>query len=319
MAFATVFRRFRRFSVKMPISHTLKMVVGGLLIGVCDLLFVAIYPNQPLMPLGAKKEILAWPHPSHCLLVFAVLKGAAALFSLGVGGVSAMFVPLLLLGGSIGKGFGQSIVHVSSIDLYAAAGMGSFIAASYKTPLAGVIFVAETTGSLSFLIPSLIGAAVAYALSGETSVSADQRLHEVVKLHQPTGIKVREIMQADVFGVQARVTVRDFFDNVANVDPHRVIQFLMVALQLDWSHYRTSAIHVDQREGMLVGRVARDTIAEIREDADLSEAVRLLARQQRGRLVLVIGASGDVVGVITDFDIAQALSPRGGLNHDPAL
>ena len=117
------------------------MVVGLLFIGVCDLLFVAIYPNQPLMPLGANyevvKEILAWPHPSHCLLVFAVLKGAATLFSLGVGGVSAMFVPLLLLGGSIGKVFGQSIVHVSSIDLYAAAGMGSFIAASYKTPLAG--------------------------------------------------------------------------------------------------------------------------------------------------------------------------------------
>ena len=108
------------------------------------------------------------------------------------------------MGGSIGKVFGQSIVHVSGVDLYAAVGMASFIAAAYKTPLAAVIFVAETTGGLSLLIPSLIGAAVAYAVSGEASVSADQRLHEVVKLSGPTGIKARQIMQTHVVGVQAR-------------------------------------------------------------------------------------------------------------------
>src|SRR4029077_2553543 len=102
------------------------------------------------------KEILARPHSSHCLLVFAALKAAATLFSLGVGGVSAMFVPLLLMGGSIGKIFGQSIVHVSGVDLYAAVGMASFIAAAYKTPLAAVIFVAETTGGIALLIPTLI-------------------------------------------------------------------------------------------------------------------------------------------------------------------
>ena len=146
----------------------------------CGLLFVTLYEGLPLMPLGPNyevvKEILARPHASDTLLVFAALKAAATLFSLGVGGVSAMFVPLLLMGGSIGKVFGQSIVQVSGVDLYAAVGMAAFISAAYKTPLAAVIFVAETTGGISLLIPTLIGAAVAYAVSGEASVSADQRL-----------------------------------------------------------------------------------------------------------------------------------------------
>lgn len=179
LGFAIAFRRLRTLSMAAPVPHTLKMALGGLMTGVCGLAFVAIYPHEPLLPLGANyevvKEILARPHPSQCLLVFASLKAAATVFSLGVGGVSAMFVPLLLLGGSIGKVFGQSVVRVSGIDLFAAVGMGSFIAAGYKTPLAGVIFVAETTGGLSFLIPSLIGAAVAYVISGDVSVSADQR------------------------------------------------------------------------------------------------------------------------------------------------
>ena len=64
------------------------------------------------------------------------------------------------------------------MELYAAVGMAAFIAAGYKTPLAAVVFVAEATGGHAFIIPALIGAAVAYAASGESSASGDQRLHE---------------------------------------------------------------------------------------------------------------------------------------------
>jgi len=51
--------------------------------------------------------------------------------------------------------------------------MTSFIAAGYKTPLAAVVFVAEATGGHALIIPALIGAAVAYAISGEASASRD--------------------------------------------------------------------------------------------------------------------------------------------------
>jgi CIC family chloride channel protein len=222
-----------------------------------------------------------------------------------------MFVPLLLMGGSIGKIFGQSIVHVSGVDLYAAVGMASFIAAAYKTPLAAVIFVAETTGGLAFLIPTLIGSAVAYAVSGEASVSADQRLHEVVKLSGPTGIKARQIMQTHIVGVQADATVRDFFNNVANTNRHQVYPVFngqeTVGLLSLWE---ISQVPADRWEQTRVGEVARKELTRIGEDADLGEVVRLLTRQQRDRLLVVVGTDGTPVGIITDSDVLQALEPN---------
>ena len=122
--------------------------------------------------------ILNQHHSSAELAVFSIFKLAATLFSLGAGGVSAMFVPLFLTGGCLGTAFAQSVAHSHALGLYSAVGMASFIAAGYKTPLAAVVFVAEATGGHAFIVPSLIGAAIAYAISGDASASGDQRLHE---------------------------------------------------------------------------------------------------------------------------------------------
>jgi CIC family chloride channel protein len=123
--------------------------------------------------------ILGTSHSSVELVVFSALKLAATACTLGAGGVSAMFVPLFLTGGSLGVAFTQSVVHGPAIDLYAAVGMAAFIAAAYKTPLAAVVFVAEATGGHALLILALISSAVAYAVSGDASTSGDQRLHEL--------------------------------------------------------------------------------------------------------------------------------------------
>jgi CIC family chloride channel protein len=181
MAFVITFRRFRRFVIELPVPHWTKLTVGGLLTGLTGLAFLHLYPGQ-LVPLGPNYEavgiILNRAHSTPELLVFAAFKLLATTFTLGVGGVSAMFVPLFLTGGTLGVAFAQSVIHSPSYELYAAVGMASFLAAGYKTPLAAVVFVAEATGGHAFIIPSLIGAAIAYAISGDASVSADQRLHE---------------------------------------------------------------------------------------------------------------------------------------------
>ncbi|MGC8548501.1 MAG: chloride channel protein [Acidobacteriaceae bacterium] len=161
--------------------HWIKLATGGFLTSLCGLLFLLLYPGR-LVPLGPNYEavgyILNHPHSSLELLLFGILKLAATLFTLAAGGVSAMFVPLFLTGGAFGTAFAQSIAHSPSIGLYAAVGMASFLSAGYKTPLAAVVFVAEATGGHAYIIPALIGAAIAYVVSGDASASADQRLHE---------------------------------------------------------------------------------------------------------------------------------------------
>jgi chloride channel protein, CIC family len=157
MTFTITFRRFRGFMINLAIPHVAKLMAGGLLTGICGLAFVTAFPGR-LIPIGPNYEavrlVLTQPHSTGQLICFAVLKLAATLFSLGCGGVSAMFVPLFLTGGALGSAFAQSVVHTPSFGLYAAVGMASFIAAGYKAPLTAVVFVAETTGGHSFIIPS---------------------------------------------------------------------------------------------------------------------------------------------------------------------
>ena len=64
--------------------------------------------DGPLIPIAnyeAVRYMLKHPLPTEVLLVFVVLKLLATMFSLGLGGVSAMFVPLLLVGGAIGNAY----------------------------------------------------------------------------------------------------------------------------------------------------------------------------------------------------------------------
>ena len=181
MVFGISFRRLRRFVVGWKQQHWIKLAVGGFLTGVIGLIYLWIYPGD-IVPVGANYEVvrsvLNEAHSSAELLTFTVFKLLATAATLGFGGVGAMFVPMFLSGGCIGTAFAQSVVQTPMVGLYAAVGMSSFIAAAYKTPLAAVVFVAEATGGHGFIIPALIGAAVAYTISGDASISSDQQIRE---------------------------------------------------------------------------------------------------------------------------------------------
>ena len=108
------FRRARTFCVNWRAPHWIKLSIGGVLTALCGMTFVHFY-NGALVPLGPNYEavglILEHPHSSLELILFGMLKLAATIFTLGAGGVSAMFVPLFLTGGSFGVAFAQSVAH----------------------------------------------------------------------------------------------------------------------------------------------------------------------------------------------------------------
>ncbi|HKV55151.1 MAG TPA: chloride channel protein [Candidatus Binataceae bacterium] len=321
MVFTITFRRFRGLMINLGIPHTYKMAAGGLMTGICGLLFVAVFPGG-LIPIGPNYEavrmVLTQPHSSLELVFFAVLKLAATLFSLGVGGVSAMFVPLFLTGGALGSAFAQSIVHTPTFDLFAAVGMASFIAAGYKTPLTAVVFVAETTGGHSFIIPSLIGAACAYAISGEASASGDQRLHEVVKFSGIAGIRVSEVMQRRIVSVQTSTSLRDFAQGAAAHHRHAVFPVydgdMAVGTVAVWmlTHFPP------ERWGeVTVGEVCNRTPERVAPSCDTMEALRLLAEEDSQQMLLVGSPNGGLDGIVTKTDILRSLrNGRASVSHD---
>ncbi len=315
MTFSITFRRARDFVVKWAVPHWMKLAVGGLLTGLCGLVFVHIFKGS-LVPLGPNYEavglILDTQHTPFELIVFGVLKLGATIFSLASGGVSAMFVPLFLTGGAFGTAFGQLAVHSSSVELYAAVGMAAFISAGYKTPLAAAVFVAEATGGHAFIIPALIGSAVAYAVSGDSSISGDQHLHEGVRVQELRDIKVSEFMQRNVVSVQGSMSLREFADvisphyrhtNFPVLEGHRIIGMVP-----SWSLTRIPA-----------GKWARTTVSDITErkimrvppDCDAMEALRLLLRERVHPLLLVTSTGGKLEGIVTKTDILEALKTRG--------
>jgi len=314
MAFVVTFRRARSFFVDWGAPHWMRMGVGGLLTGVCGVVFLHFY-NGPLVPIGANYEaaemILAGHHATRQLLAFSGLKLAATIFSLGSGGVSAMFVPLFLTGGALGTAFAQTIVHSPDPGLYAAVGMAAFISAGYKTPLAAAVFVAEATGAHAFIIPALIGAAVAYAVSGDASASGDQRLHEGVKLQELTETPVSEVMQQQLIAAQGMMTIAEFVrtlsphshhDAFPVFDGHKLLGAVTLwrVLHLPPERWKTTQVRdlIDAR----VGRVP--------PECDVTEALRLLLGEHAQPMLLVVSEEGKMQGIVTKTDILHALKTR---------
>ena len=315
MTFAITFRHARAFFVKWALPHWMKLTVGGFLTGLCGLIFVLIFKDG-LIPMGPNYEavglILGAKHGVVELIVFAVSKLAATLFSLASGGVSAMFVPLFLSGGSLGTAFAQAVVRTPSLELYAAVGMASFIAAGYKTPLAAVTFVAEATGGHAFIIPALIGSAVAYAVSGDASVSGDQRLHEGVRVHDLRDVAVGQVMQREVVSVEPSLPLQDFAHTMLKNYPHSTFPVLedhkITGTISAWMLETNNAL---EKPGSTVGDLADRHFREVPPDCDAMEALRLLLGEEAPPMLLVTDGNGKLEGIVTKTDLLQALKVRG--------
>jgi chloride channel protein, CIC family len=315
MVFATTFRRARGFVLEWDVPHWAKLTVGGLLTGLTGLFFLYIYQGS-LVPLGPNYEavgaILGGQHSAAELVVFGILKLGATIFSLASGGVSAMFVPLFLTGGAFGTAFGQLTLHSSMLELYAAVGMASFIAGGYKTPLAAVVFVAEATGGHAFIVPALIGSAVAYAVSGDASVSGDQRLHEGVRVRELKGITVGEIMQQQVVSVQASLSLREFSHVISSHYRYTIFPVMddhsILGIVPSWSLTRVPA---EKWAQTAVLDVTDRGVISVPPDCDVMEALRLLLSERTRPMLLVTSSSGALEGIVTKTDILEALKTRG--------
>ncbi len=107
------------------------------------------------------------------LLVF-FLRAAATTATVAGGGAGGLFIPLVVAGALLGRAVG-GVVNSPQESLYVVVGIAAFLSAGYRVPLAAIMFVAETTGRPSFVVPGLIAAVAAELSAGHSSVTAFQR------------------------------------------------------------------------------------------------------------------------------------------------
>ena len=77
-----------------------------------------------------------------------VLRGGAVVSTLGSGASGGSFVPLVSLGAIAGGAF--EVLAPGTGPLFPIVGMAAFLSAGNATPIAGAVFVAESTGAAGF-------------------------------------------------------------------------------------------------------------------------------------------------------------------------
>lgn len=127
---------------------------------------------------GSGYRAIDWAlEPEHAVpVLFAVLvlRCVATAAAVAGGGVGGIFVPLVVGGALTGTIIGH-LVDDADVTLFLVIGVAAFLGAGYRVPLAAVMFVAETTGRPSFVVPGVIAAVVAELMMGASSVTRYQR------------------------------------------------------------------------------------------------------------------------------------------------
>lgn len=158
-------------------THPLLMTIAaGIVIG--GLFAIGMALTDKSLVLGSGYRIIDWAgdptHSAWLLLAMLAIRCLATSAAVAGGGVGGLFVPLVVAGALTGALIG-GLVYKSDLELFIVIGVAAFLGAGYRVPLAAVMFVAETTGRPSFVVPGLIAAVAAELVMGRSSISAYQK------------------------------------------------------------------------------------------------------------------------------------------------
>lgn len=149
----------------LKIPSWLKFVLVFMLSGVVALLIPEISDGGHFM-----MDILDVAIPSlSVLLVLLVLKYLFSMFSFSSGAPGGIFLPILVLGAYIGAIFGSVVVPAFGwqhdlIYRFIIISMAGFFAATVRSPITGIVLLAEMSGSTESLVAMIFVSLIAYVV-----------------------------------------------------------------------------------------------------------------------------------------------------------
>ncbi len=178
IGFAALLKYISNYRTNYNFPRITRFVVAGLILGGIALI-IRLTVTQPLT-YGAGYNVieqsLLGQYSIQLLVSLLALRIVASAVTLGSGGVGGLFFPLVLFGALTGSLFAL-VVH-GSASLWGSVGIAAAISAGYKTPLAAVTFIGDTTGSVSYLVLGMVASGISYLISGRKSVSSEQIMRE---------------------------------------------------------------------------------------------------------------------------------------------
>ncbi len=284
------------FILRLPVAAVL---MGG------SLLIANSFVDEPLT-IGIGAEIAADLVVNNevtlaAIIVLFILRAVVTGAALGLGGVGGVFIPLVVQGMLLGRAV-ELIVGAPSTGLYPVIGLAAVLGAAYRTPLAAVMFVAETTGRAEFVIPALIATAIAQSLMGEESVAGGQRSERLGQLERRLVEPCAAVMIDDLGVITPDATLLDVIDGYGD----RSQSF---AIPVGGPKYEGLIVLHDLAGAMLEHgpdagvREAMRTLPSVRDEAPAIDAARLM-NQHDTAAICVVDENDYPVGIISTTSLA---------------
>ena len=282
-------------------------VALGLLVLLSDELFDAPLSLGP----AAGGELLVWvSDPEHSLALIValfVIRIAATAITTAGGGVGGVFIPLAVLGLVLGQFIGSlSVFDDADTQLFPLIGLAAFLGAGYRTPLAAVVFITESTVQAGFVVPALIAVAVSQVLIGSSSVSSFQLDTRSGHLERRFRMPLSTALVTDVATIRPDVSIGEFvfghamrrreLASIVVDDDERYVGVCLVrdATQIErdeWYERQASEIMLTE---LVPGRLSWT----LREAIGAMEAYDL-------DVLPVVDVTGRFLGVVTTDDILK--------------
>ena len=284
-------------------------VIAAGLVVLSDVLFDAPLSMGPT----AEGQVLRWVlNPNETLPMLGMLLAiriVATSTLIASGGVGGVFIPLAVLGLIIGRIVGGWIdVGVESMAFFPFIGVAAFLAAGYRTPLAAVMFVAESTGAPAFVVPGLIAVAVSQVVVGRSSVSDYQRDTRVGHLERRFQMPITSAMRREFKTVSPTDSLSEFVWGFAF--PRKQLEAVVADEDGQFRGIvRVSDAGVVDRDQWVATPCSAIMIGDL-TPARLSWTVREASEFMENAgvdIYPVVDTAGRVVGVVTDQSIVNVV------------
>jgi CIC family chloride channel protein len=304
--------RYLRANVVGPIPVALRL--AGAAVALAVLAVVTHAAADAPLSLGPGYDVIAWAgDPSHAqalVLLVLVVRVGAVMATVGGGGVGGLVIPLAVLGALVGR-LTSGALGTADSDLLLVVGMAAFLGAGYRTPLAAVVLVAETTAVPGFIVPAALATAASQLVVGDESVSAHQRAGRLGHLERRFELPISAVLETDVRTVPPDASIEEF-------------------LTVHLVGYRQRAVAVVENGNRYLGLAVLDEVVAIRREAWSTTEIRTIARVTvpRGRTTWLVrdavqameGADTDVLPVVDGEDrFVGVVTTEGVLRLDEIL
>ena len=309
-AFLWTLARLRRRFEGLGAPVYVRTAIGGVL-----LVGLALASHRLLgkpVTLGAglpvANELLAGRYVLWAALGVFAFKLLATSVTFGCGGVGGLFVPTATMGAALGAMF-DAVLSPSHPGVYTLLGIAAFSGASYNSVLFSAVFVAEATGNVFLVVPSLVASTFAFVATAGVSNSRSQRRRRPGWRDRLRTEPVSAVMTKRIVTARPEDTLEQFSHSVLLAHHFKALPVIddqgVLLGMVGLTHLRS--VPMAEWKNVRVEHVMDPAVRTVCAQHSVADAERALRRGPYDYVPVVDPASYVLVGIVSDSDVYRSL------------